>query len=156
SWSQLLPGNTMTPNFMVRLSGELQFSLTGKQECPPTKSVRNRPPRGGCGTGRGTENDGLAGAWTCSGVAGGRRMGSAIRVIVALALTAVLGMASGEEKFAGTWEASAKGHVFLVLKVKAAEKISGTLNAGHIEIDDEGELKEAGPVEDHEAPIFFA
>ena len=83
-------------------------------------------------------------------------MRTAIRVIVALAMAAVLGMATGEEKFAGTWEASAKGHVFLVLKVKAAEKISGTLNAGHIEIDDEGELKEAGPVEDHEAPIFFA
>jgi hypothetical protein len=83
-------------------------------------------------------------------------MRTAIRVIVALAMAAVLGMASGEEKFAGTWEASAKGHVFLVLKVKAAEKISGTLNAGKIAINDDGELEEAGPVEDHEAPIFFA
>jgi hypothetical protein len=83
-------------------------------------------------------------------------MRTAIRAVVALAVAAVLGMAAGEEKFAGTWEASAKGHVFLVLKVKAAEKISGTLNAGKIALNDNGELEEAGPVEDHEAPIFFA
>ena len=83
-------------------------------------------------------------------------MRTALRVAAALLLASGLAMATGVEKFTGTWEASAKGTVFLVLKVKAAEKISGTLNAGHIEINDDGELKEAGPVEDHEAPIFFA
>jgi hypothetical protein len=79
-----------------------------------------------------------------------------IRAAAILSLAAALGMATGEEKFAGTWEARAKGTVFLVLKVKAGEKISGTLNAGSIQMNDEGDLLEAGPVEDHESPIFFA
>ena len=59
-------------------------------------------------------------------------------------------------KFAGTWEAALKGKVFLVLKIQAGEKISGTLNAGSIKLNDEGELIEAEPVEDREAPFFFA
>ena len=82
-----------------------------------------------------------------------------IRVALALLfLLAGLAGAAGEEKakFAGTWEARAKGTVFLVLKVTAADKISGTLNAGSIHMDDEGDLVEVGPVEDREAPIFFA
>lgn len=73
-----------------------------------------------------------------------------------LALASALAAAATGEKFAGTWQATSKGTVFLVLKVKAGDKISGTLNAGSIRIDDEGELTEVGPVEDHEAPIFFA
>jgi hypothetical protein len=81
-----------------------------------------------------------------------------IRVAIAMLSLAGLASASGEEKakFAGTWEASAKGTVFLVLKVKTADKISGTMNAGSIHMDDEGDLVEVGPVEDREAPIFFA
>jgi len=43
-----------------------------------------------------------------------------------------------------------------VLKIQAGEKISGTLNAGSIKLSDEGELLEAEPVEDREAPFFFA
>jgi hypothetical protein len=82
-------------------------------------------------------------------------MRTELRAAALLLLAAGLAMASGE-KFAGTWEATAKGHVFLILKVSAAEKISGTLNAGKVKISDDGELEEAGPVEDHEAPIFFA
>jgi hypothetical protein len=83
-------------------------------------------------------------------------MRTEIRAAAVLVLAAGLAMAGGEEKFTGTWEASAKGTVFLVLKVTAAEKISGTLNAGKVMINDEGELQDVGPVEDHEAPIFFA
>ena len=79
-----------------------------------------------------------------------------LRLAPILILMSALAVASDSEKFAGTWQASAQGTVFLVLKVKAGEKISGTLNAGHIELDDEGELKDATPVEDLEAPIFFA
>jgi len=79
-----------------------------------------------------------------------------LRLAPILILMSAFAVASDSEKFAGTWQASAKGTVFLVLKVKAGEKISGTLNAGHIELDDEGELKDATPVEDLEAPIFFA
>ena len=59
-------------------------------------------------------------------------------------------------KFAGTWEAAHEGKVFLVLKIQAGRKISGTLNAGSIKLSDEGELIEASPVEDREAPFFFA
>ena len=59
-------------------------------------------------------------------------------------------------KFAGTWEAVRDGKVFLVLKIRTEPKISGTLNAGSIHLSDEGELIEASPVEDREAPFFFA
>jgi hypothetical protein len=59
-------------------------------------------------------------------------------------------------KFEGTWEAALEGKVFLVLKVQAGQKISGTLNAGSITLTDEGELVKAEPVEDKEAPFFFA
>jgi hypothetical protein len=79
-----------------------------------------------------------------------------VRAAALVLLVSGLAIAAGEEKFAGTWEASAKGTVFLVLKVKTGQKISGTMNAGAIHINDEGDLEEVGPVEDHESPIFFA
>src|SRR3981081_89914 len=60
------------------------------------------------------------------------------------------------EKFAGTWEAKAKGTVFLVLKISAGEKISGTMKAGRVHLDDDGELLAVGPAPGTEAPIFFA
>jgi len=59
-------------------------------------------------------------------------------------------------KFAGTWEAAIEGKVFLVLKIQEGQKITGTINAGSIHLNDEGELIEATPVEDREAPFFFA
>ena len=59
-------------------------------------------------------------------------------------------------KFTGTWEAAHEGKIFLVLKIQAGQKISGTLNAGSIKLNDDGELIEASPVEDREAPFFFA
>jgi len=59
-------------------------------------------------------------------------------------------------KFEGTWEAVRDGKVFLVLKIRTQPKITGTLNAGSIHLSDEGELIEATPVEDREAPFFFA
>ena len=83
-------------------------------------------------------------------------MGGWIRVCaLAIALCGV-SLASETAKFAGTWQAKYGDKVFLVLKVQAGERINGTLNAGTIHMDDEGELLEVGPVENHEAPIFFA
>jgi hypothetical protein len=82
-----------------------------------------------------------------------------IRMRTPLALFLLLSgtaLAAGDAKFAGTWQAAAGDKVFLVLKLQQGAKISGTLNAGSISIDDEGNLKEAGPVGDHESPIFFA
>ena len=67
-----------------------------------------------------------------------------------------LGAPAQPAKFAGTWEAALEGKVFLVLKIQAGQKISGTMNAGSIRLSDEGELIEASPVEDREAPFFFA
>jgi hypothetical protein len=77
---------------------------------------------------------------------------------VAACLISLVGLSAfGQQaKFEGTWEATSEGKVFLVLKIQAGKKISGTLNAGHISLNDEGELIEAGPVEDREAPFFFA
>src|SRR5947207_2898004 len=60
------------------------------------------------------------------------------------------------EKFAGTWEAKAKGTVFLVLKISAGNKISGTMKAGKVHMDEHGELIEVAPPETGESPIFFA
>jgi hypothetical protein len=77
---------------------------------------------------------------------------------VAASLVFLVGVSAHAEpaKFAGTWEAAQDGKVFLVLKIKAGQKISGTLNAGSIRLSEEGELIEASPVEDKEAPFFFA
>jgi hypothetical protein len=77
-------------------------------------------------------------------------------VVACLLLFSTLGAPAETAKFAGTWEAARDGKVFLVLKIQAGEKISGTLNAGSIKLSDEGELIEASPVEDREAPFFFA
>ena len=77
---------------------------------------------------------------------------------VAACLVLLLGASAPAQpaKFAGTSEAAHEGKIFLVLKIQTGQKISGTLNAGSIHLNDEGELIEAGPVEDREAPFFFA
>ena len=77
-------------------------------------------------------------------------------VAACLVLLLSLGAPAEPAKFEGTWEAALKGKVFLVLKIQAGRKISGTLNAGSIKLSDAGELIEASPVEDREAPFFFA
>jgi len=78
------------------------------------------------------------------------------RAAAIVLLAAGLAGGAGEEKFAGTWEASFKGTVFLVLKLQSGDKVTGTLNAGGVTMNDEGDLEEVRPVEDREAPIFFA
>ncbi len=77
-------------------------------------------------------------------------------VAACLLLFSALGARAETASFTGTWEAAFEGKVFLVLKIQAGQKISGTLNAGSIRLSDEGELIEATPVEDREAPFFFA
>jgi hypothetical protein len=67
-----------------------------------------------------------------------------------------LGAPAQPARFAGTWEAATAGKVYLVLKIQTGQRISGTMNAGSIKLSDEGELLEATPVEDREAPFFFA
>ena len=82
-----------------------------------------------------------------------------VRFAAAWLLTAGLAAIAGpppSERFAGTWEAKAKGTVFLVLKIKAGEKISGSMKSGPVRMDEKGELLEVGPPEDMENPIFFA
>ena len=59
-------------------------------------------------------------------------------------------------KFEGTWEAAREGKVFLVLKIQAGQRISGTMNVGGVSLSDDGDLIKAEPVEDREAPFFFA
>jgi hypothetical protein len=54
--------------------------------------------------------------------------------------------------FAGAWEARFQGTIYLVLKVQAGEKLQGTLSIGHISVDKDGDLTEAGPAE-NEMPI---
>src|SRR5262245_125942 len=85
--------------------------------------------------------------------------GATIRTTAACLLLAGLvayANPAAPEKFAGTWEASAKGTVFLVLKITTGQKISGTMQAGHVEMNDDGDLIKVGPPESGERPIFFA
>ena len=77
-------------------------------------------------------------------------------VAACLLLVSALGARAEAANFTGTWEAAFEGKVFLVLKIQAGQKISGTLNAGSIRLSDEGDLIEATPAEDREAPFFFA
>ena len=67
-----------------------------------------------------------------------------------------LGVREQPDRFTGTWEAATQGKVILVLKIRAGERISGTMDVGAIQLSDEGELLDADPVADHEAPFFFA
>jgi hypothetical protein len=75
---------------------------------------------------------------------------------VLAALLAATAYPAAPEKFAGTWEATAKGTVFLVLKIRAGAKITGTMKSGPIRMNEKGELLEVGPPEVDENPIFFA
>ena len=74
--------------------------------------------------------------------------------LLAAGLTAIAGPPD-PKKFAGTWEAKAKGTVFLVLKITAGEKISGTMKSGPVQMDEKGDLIDVGPPVEDENPIFF-
>src|SRR3954453_9470998 len=82
-----------------------------------------------------------------------------VRLAAAWLVSAGLAAFAGNgtpEKFAGTWEARAKGTVFLVLKISAGDKISGSMMAGRLHLDEKGDILDAGPPEHGESPIFFA
>ncbi|MCX6629146.1 MAG: hypothetical protein NTW28_16125 [Candidatus Solibacter sp.] len=79
-----------------------------------------------------------------------------VTVAACLVFLLSLGAPAQPARFAGTWEAATEGKVFLVLKIQTGQRISGTMNVGSISLSEEGELIEAGPVEDREAPFFFA
>src|ERR1035438_2241289 len=64
-----------------------------------------------------------------------------------------LGAPAQPAKFTGTWEAAHEGKIFLVLKIQAGQKISGTLNAGSIKLSDDGELIEASRSEEHTSEL---
>jgi hypothetical protein len=85
-------------------------------------------------------------------------MRAEIRIAALFVFAAAAATAAQGERFAGTWQATFKNTVFLVLKVKTGEKVSGTLNAGGLTVNDDGDLQEVRPVGDgdHESPIFFA
>jgi len=48
-----------------------------------------------------------------------------------------------QQTFAGVWEATFKGDVFMILKLEAGDKISGTLSGGQLSVDHNGEIIEA-------------
>jgi hypothetical protein len=82
-----------------------------------------------------------------------------VRLAAAWLVSAGLAVSAGPvtpDKFAGTWQAKAKGTVFLVLKISAGEKISGSMKSGPVRINEKGEVADVGPPEDDANPIFFA
>jgi hypothetical protein len=59
------------------------------------------------------------------------------------------------QQFVGTWQASFKDKVFCTIQLQAGDKISGTFSAGHISVDDDGNLTEAEASESGETtPIL--
>src|SRR5215472_4904289 len=55
---------------------------------------------------------------------------------------------SGQQRFAGTWEAKFKGTVFCTIKLKAGERISGATYACSIHVNEDGELEDPKPADD--------
>jgi hypothetical protein len=88
----------------------------------------------------------------------GMTLHNLIKAATILALFYTLPTSAQEDtakKFAGTWEAQFNGAVFSVLKIQANGKITGSLSAGNIEVDIEGNLRSAAATED-EFPILGA
>jgi hypothetical protein len=52
-------------------------------------------------------------------------------------------LAAQQQRFAGVWEATFKGNVFMVLKLQTGEPLSGTLSGGSFSVNSEGDLTEA-------------
>jgi hypothetical protein len=46
---------------------------------------------------------------------------------------------------AGTWQANFRGSVFCTLKIEASAGITGTLSAGNISVNDDGDLTDVEP-----------
>jgi hypothetical protein len=143
----------MTPNFMVFVFVRAVILILPEARAEGVSLVSRRLASG---------TDWVAKRlWIQRGSAGTeraklRRMRTPASIAACLLLVGSVGAWAQAAKFAGTWEAAHEGKVFLVLKVEAGQKISGTLNAGSITLSDEGELVKAEPVEDREAPFFFA
>ena len=51
--------------------------------------------------------------------------------------------AAQQQKFDGVWEAKFKGDVFMTVKVHVADTVSGTMNGGHLEVNNDGDITEA-------------
>lgn len=64
--------------------------------------------------------------------------------------------AAAPARFSGKWEARFKDTVFLILQIKTDGAISGTLAAGSISLNDDGDLIDAGPVSVEPAAIANA
>jgi len=76
-------------------------------------------------------------------------------LVLVLCVLPALATAQNPKAFAGTWEAKFKDDVFCVLKIDVSGKISGTMSAGSIDINHEGELTNATP-SDKSYPILNA
>jgi hypothetical protein len=68
--------------------------------------------------------------------------------LISLVLAFVLALSAGliaqdGKAYAGVWEGRFKDSVFCVLRIEAGDKITGTLSAGNIKMNDEGDLVEA-------------
>jgi hypothetical protein len=67
-----------------------------------------------------------------------------ISLVLACLFALSVGLIAQDGKaYAGVWEGRFKDSVFCVLRIEADGKITGTLSAGNIKMNDEGELVEA-------------
>ena len=81
------------------------------------------------------------------------RKSMAIGLAGLLGLTLLAQDAKTRAQFSGRWEATFHDTVFLVLQIKTDGGISGTLSAGGISLNDDGDLTEVRPVAGETAAI---
>src|SRR3984957_10779903 len=79
-----------------------------------------------------------------------------LRFVASLPLLACLPLAAqdaaAQKKFAGTWEAKLKDQVICTIRVRAGEAISGETADCSINVDENGDLKEADSADRPDGP----
>ena len=63
--------------------------------------------------------------------------------LLAFAAGSILSAGEQSKKLSGTWEARFEGAVFSVLRIDGGDKVIGTLRAGEIGVDNQGNLVSA-------------
>jgi hypothetical protein len=64
-------------------------------------------------------------------------------ILLILAFLAVGVTAEERKTYDGVWEGKFKDSIFCVLRIEAGDKLTGTLSAGDIRLNEDGELVEA-------------
>lgn len=83
----------------------------------------------------------------------GMRIASLLILVAAVAVT-LSADADALKQFIGTWEGKHRGKTYAILKLKNAEKLSGTISLGNIHTDEDGNITDVTEAADDESPIL--